>query len=104
MKNKDMYDNFIRCKKSKFWAENLILEAIDNWILKKYSEATLCQLIDHDCISIHFFNPNKDKQDEIIKEICDEFKLNIKFIEQGCRLDCENKITKKFREYILYKR
>lgn len=76
----------VKCQQSGFWAEDVLLKAIRNWIETKYSYTpTAVRLLEYNYISIIFNNENKiEEYDKIIEDVCQEFHLEVKYSKYCC--------------------
>lgn len=104
--HRKMFEKFLKCKKSHYWAENLLLKAIKNWITKKYSEVPALTLRNDNRISITFFQVSKINEYEIIiDDVCKEFNLEKEFRKYCCvkRFTDKKGRYHKTIEYELYK-
>ena len=105
-KHREMFNRMVKCQESQFWAENVLLKAIKNWIQTKYSYTPTVRLIKYNFVSIVFFNTDKvNEYDKIIENVCEEFKLEKRYCKYCCarRYEKDEIKYRKTIEYELFK-
>lgn len=103
IKNCEMFEKMIKCQQDRFWAENLILDAITNWISKKYNIVPKVTLEQGNFINVEFLSIDMRKHDEIMTDICQEFKLEICDVFLGCHYHYKDNVVDRHHKFQSYK-
>ena len=99
-----------RCKKDDdFWVENLTIEAMENFILKKYSRKCKVTLLNHSDILIQFKQNRINfgerdmfpSDEKIVENICAYFHYEVVKVIIGCERNPEEIIHCKFHAFKL---
>ena len=73
-----------KCKTDEFWRENVFRRGIQNWIKQKYNYDTIVKIVNKNII-IQFKGTESYEYKKIIKEICTEYNMQIRYIIRGCQ-------------------
>lgn len=85
-----------RCMQDDFWIENLTRKSIQRFIKHKYKTDVIVYLINHKDMMIELekrYNTPSDfmKDIDMIKDVCEIFRLKMKYIRTGCKKSYETK-------------
>ena len=84
-KHGKMFEKMVKCQQSGFWAENVLIKAIKNWIQTKYSYSPSVRLLEYNFVSVIFSDDRKmEEYDKIMEDVCNEFHLEIKYLFSYC--------------------